>query len=522
MNKQTLLKNIMLILFSLIIVLPSSHIMALPNPLDHFDTLCEIHLERSKNTIVTHDNCSESNWPLIYDRSEEDISEYIILDSKDNIIVTGRTNSNNPNETDFLTLKYNHSGELMWDAVFDGGKNDYVWDIAVDSQDNIIVYGFNYSLEGGEVTDFDFTFFLIKYDNSGVELWNKTIAFTNDCYPGGIAVDSQDNIIMTAGRGDFDAMSFFCYTMKMDQKGNELWSRTFTEEMLSIGFAVVVNEDDEIYIGGLAASFYGQGWIMVQYDSTGILQWYKHYNLGNNLYDLEISSDGNIIVVGQHFSKESNSSKWVVLNCGRNGNIIWKYEYDGVYHETGNDAAIDSQGNIVVLGSINSNDTYESCIIILDNLGDEVCMKKPSFDGYLLGLTINSDDTVIATGVINSSTDSNNADCYVCRFSDITPPTVHSFTPETGYVYLTDLQLIPLPQNTIIFGPITLRADVFNSSDVEKVEFYIDGLLQTSIDTPPYDWIWNEYKCGQYFIEIHVYDNHDNINRKIMTVWKFF
>ena len=76
----------------------------------------------------------ESGWPLTYDYSSEDVSRKVIIDSEDNVIVTGNTYNNVSDEIDFLTVKYNSDGELIWNVLFNGGKIDYAWDIALDSQ----------------------------------------------------------------------------------------------------------------------------------------------------------------------------------------------------------------------------------------------------------------------------------------------------------------------------------------------------------------------------------------------------
>ena len=196
-------------------------------------------------------------------------------------------------------------------------------------------------------------------------------------------------------------------------------------------------------------------------------------------------------------------------------------EYDGIYHEYANDAHVDSKGNVVVMGSISSDTSYENCLLIFDSNGNELCMKKPSFDGTLIGITIDKEDTIFSSGTIVNSTVPYNGDSYICKFTDITPPSVESFKPESGNLYMFDSKLIPFFGKTVIFGKITLSAIETDSSDVQKVLFYVDGILKKSIESSPYEWLWDDLSFGYHDIEIHVYDHNNNIKRNKIKVWKF-
>jgi len=60
------------------------------------------------------------------------------------------------------------------------------------------------------------------------------------------------------------------------------------------------------------------------------------------------------------------------------------------------------------------------------------------------------------------------------------------------------------------------------TSDVEKVLFYIDGNLMESVSNAPFEWLWDDKSFSNHEIEIHVYDENNNINRGTINVWKLF
>ncbi|MBK9331365.1 MAG: SBBP repeat-containing protein [Ignavibacteria bacterium] len=62
------------------------------------------------------------------------------IDPFGNLIIAGRSGS------DFITLKYNNSGNLLWVRTYDGGYNndDQTRDMVLDDSGNIYVTGFSY------------------------------------------------------------------------------------------------------------------------------------------------------------------------------------------------------------------------------------------------------------------------------------------------------------------------------------------------------------------------------------------
>ena len=233
--------------------------------LPFFHILHQNHIQKMVNYI------GESGWPQIYDKGIEDSSSAIIIDSQGDIIVTGYTGyivDNSTDVVDFLTIKYDSEGNELWNVSFDSGTYDFAWDIAVDSFDNIIVFGFNWTTFGDQ-QDLNLSLRVVKYNKDGIEQWNVTYHNGIDNYPGGITVDSHDDIIINGGYGDLDALDFSCWTLKMDSEGMELWNQTFSEDLISIGTDVAVDSNDNIIVGGMTASFFGQGYCVIKYDNNG-------------------------------------------------------------------------------------------------------------------------------------------------------------------------------------------------------------------------------------------------------------
>ena len=102
----------------------------------------------------------------------------------------------------------------VWHKAYDSGYGDWASDVAVDSEDNVIVTGYTANQTG------DTDYYTIKYDEDGNEIWSKSYDSGSNDEAHAVAVDSEDNVIVT-GFCDHNLTAYY-YTIKYDQDGNEI------------------------------------------------------------------------------------------------------------------------------------------------------------------------------------------------------------------------------------------------------------------------------------------------------------
>jgi len=78
-----------------------------------------------------------------------------------------------------------------------------------------------------------------------------------------------------------------------------------------------------------------------------------------------------------------------------------------------------------------------------------------------------------------------------------------------NYLYIFDEEIAPF-KTPLIIGKITVTADAYDEEGIEKVEFYIDGILKYNDTEQPYEWIWNGFAIGKHEIKAVAYDNKGN------------
>jgi len=109
---------------------------------------------------------------------------------------------------------------------------------------------------------------------------------------------------------------------------------------------------------------------------------------------------------------------------------------------------------------------------------------------------------------------------------DVTPPHVVIKYPIKGGININrdddHYLFIPWPNIlTIIIGSYKVNASAYDDeSGINRVGFWVDGILKYTDNKAPYSWIWSEKGIFQHILQVVAYDNAGNHNEAIITLWK--
>ncbi len=200
--------------------------------------------------LVKYDNSGVQQWNHTWGGSSLDFSQGLGIDSSDNIYLAGYTWSFGAGNDDIVLVKYDSSGVQQWNRTWGGGSRDYDGRVAVDSSDNVYLIGTTLSFGGGS-----YNIVIAKYDNSGIQLWNRSLGVTDDVYARGVAVDSSDNIYVTGyidnpGVG-LDEIILAKYSSSGELKSLHMWGGSNND----VSEEVILDWSDNVYIAGYTYSF---------------------------------------------------------------------------------------------------------------------------------------------------------------------------------------------------------------------------------------------------------------------------
>jgi uncharacterized delta-60 repeat protein len=333
----------------------------------------------------------------------------IAVDASGNVYVTGIDNSR-----DYLTIKYNTDGIEQWVARYDGPANNYdeVTALALDSFGNVYITGGSWA--GTDTLQSDYA--TVKYNSSGIKQWvaryNGTSNITD--FALAIAVDIHENVYVT-GKSWNSGTSKDMVTIKYNKFGEEQWVAKYNRAGYSQdeGRDIAIDMEGNVYVvGNTDSSGTGLNYLTIKYDTSGVEQWVAQYNGPANMDDeansIAIDKYGNIYVTG--FSNDSDTtSDFTTIKYNPAGEEQWVAKYSGT--ENGNDKAteltIDKTGNIYVTGSSEGSGTlYDIVTIKYDPEGNTEWVTRfndPELpDDYATALAVDSSGNVYVAGYSGS------------------------------------------------------------------------------------------------------------------------
>ncbi len=218
------------------------------------------------------------------------------IDHSNNLFITGGGLSGG-----LITVKYNSAGERQWVKEETGTAGQ---GIRVDSNGGIFITGSYFDANTGTNNDIR----LIKYDYSGNLVWQKFYDFGNTEFGRLLNIDSQSNLIIT-GYGALPGEFFGGWiTAKFDSAGNILWYKRFKLHPLweEFPYFTLVGPNDEIYVTGNVGVNSGSttyhGLETVRYNSDGSNPWVAEVNLNAGAgKGLAIGADLSLYAVGMFY-----------------------------------------------------------------------------------------------------------------------------------------------------------------------------------------------------------------------------
>ena len=347
-------------------------------------------------------------WSTYLGGNQDDRISDIVIDSNDNIIIAGETNSAdfplvNPIQTElkeqhssFIT-KFSPDGKVLWSTYLgEGSLNQFIFQVKLDSNDNIILVGATDSqtipIKNAYLSRImgDIDGFILKFSPGGELLWGT--------YLGGIdfdriecmTIDSKDNVIVAGHTFSEDfpvvnSLSLFNkivdgFITKFNPNGRIAWSNIIGGENIdyirqididrngNIGFVGVTQSTNLPtknafmgVIGGETDIFAGK------FSADGILLWSTY--LGGKSYEnrgqMKIDTEGNMIITGITYSQNfplknsllntfSGQYDIFVAKFSNNGQLSWSTYLGGNASDLLLDFCLDSHGNIILTGITDS------------------------------------------------------------------------------------------------------------------------------------------------------------------------
>ncbi len=280
-----------------------------------------------------------------------DISPLNAAIDRSNNIYVGGTAGNDSTQTDIITCRYGHTGNLKWSRYFDGQRHDSDEGraLTMDRAGRVLV--------AGRVQDAShhWNAVVLKYDTAGTLLWSYSyMPNTNyQSWANDIGVCSNNDIYI-AGWQQYYGQPDQSLVVKLNSSGDTIWTRGDSSE----AHGLAVDNADNVFVTGEVARTL-RTW---KYGPSGQLQWKDDYRTVDTM-----STYGRLACLAPNQGLYAAGWRWAGL--GRNDFFVVRYSPAGqkmwsaftdssdLFNDKPSAADLDPWGNIILTGRSRNRDT---------------------------------------------------------------------------------------------------------------------------------------------------------------------
>ncbi|HYF02924.1 MAG TPA: SBBP repeat-containing protein [Patescibacteria group bacterium] len=287
---------------------------------------------------------------------------------------------------DIFIAKYSANGIFAWAKRIGAEVSDIGYTIATDNDGNVVISGafcrvvdfdpgpdeFKLKVTGDTIAGI-YDIFVCKLDSSGNFLWAKNMGGRDSDISLSVVTDKFGNIYTTGffiaeadfdpGNDTFSLVSPFIpfvepdiFVSKLDPNGNFVWAKRMGGMYKNWGTSIAVDDFQNVYTIG-------------RFDSTA------DFNPGPG-----------------EFSMTSNGSEDIfITKLDSSGDFVWAKQIGGPLVDQGNGLAIDTEGNLIVIGNIQGEvdlDPNENITVYNAGKNPNVFIEKLTPTGELLWVKV--------------------------------------------------------------------------------------------------------------------------------------
>ena len=483
----------------------------------HFSIAAQVVTEWEK-TMGGSDNDKASSIAQTMDGG------YIVAGSSKS---TGGEITGNQGGFDFWVAKMAMNGQLDWEENFGGSGKDEAACVKECPDGSFVITGTTYSKDGhsisGENSKTNLADFLVvKVNVFGDLIWSKKLGGSKNEFARSVDVAEDGSIFLAgsaiSGDGDLNKNHGVedAWVLKLDPQGKVLWQKAVGGKLIDEARSVVATKDGGCVVVGNSQSSDGDirnnnggNDVMVhKFNKAGSVEWTKNFGgSGEDVAeDVQICSDGNYIIVGHTSSKDGDVSSnegaedmWVI-KVSRKGELIWENTIGGSKMDKA--LAIDIVPNVGFIvagfsgsknGAINKNNGgVDAWVLKLDGIGKLIWEKN--LGGSATENAVSISQTFDAGYIVAGFTNSTDGDVkkhngfwdyWIVKLKEV-PPRVTAICYEDTNLNGLFEQSEPLKHNQVLL----LRPKAFHSfSDPNGNSiFYVEPGKYKLNCVPPKGW----------------------------------
>ena len=318
-------------------------------------------LSSNNSWLIKIDNIGNKLWDKTFDNG----LLYSMISTKDGcFLITGLTEPKGSFKWDVWLAKIDNNGNYLWDKTYGGDNNDWAKSVISTSDGGFLISGCTYSKGAGKGD-----IWLIKTDENGNKQWDKTYGGSDSDWANSVISTIDGSFLITGYTKSKGAGQEDVWLIKTDNNGNMLWDKTFGGLNNDEANSVIVTNDEGFLISGYTKSK-GVGdadiWL-IKTDENGNKIWDK--TLGGYSLDKANSTitttNNSFLITGTTFSKGFGSGDIWLIKIDNYGNIIFDKTFGGNSLDKANSITPTNDGFFIIAGNTMSKGAGKSDIWII-------------------------------------------------------------------------------------------------------------------------------------------------------------
>lgn len=307
-------------------------------------------------------------WEKTFGGTGDDRAFYATATNNGTIIV-GSTRSIIANQTVAWVISVDDDGKMLWNKTYPSGIGSEFRYI-INLEDGFLLVGNQFK------TDADIDGFVVRIGMEGKTIWNLTLGgeYTDRLFG---AAQGQDGFLLAGlSQTEEDNSNSQVWLIKIDENGKVLWNKTYGWQMDDAARAAAATNDNSFIVAGYTNSM-GQGnydFLALKVDNNGNFLWNHTYGgaESDKAYAITPASNG-YVITGDTRSQGAGESDALIIKVDAQGNKLWDKTFGGSGFDVPTYINALKSGQGFVVGGITfsyGNGYRDFWIFMLDNAGN--------------------------------------------------------------------------------------------------------------------------------------------------------
>ncbi len=300
----------------------------------------------------------------------------VVVDASNAAYVTGKIKDSVNGDYEYITLKINSAGNVIWTKIIDGtaAADDCGTNIEIDGSGNSYVTG-----TMADTSSTNLSAFLIKYNASGGQQWVKKfhVSGQTEAYPGEMVLDAASNCYIAVNHLT-SSSDGYTRVSKYSSAGLLSYATSYNDVSYNKTEATGIRTDvvGNVYIGGTKTSgCCAPDIFCTKFNAAGNFQWTTNYNSAGVDKGVSLHLDnGNNAIIAGNGSPSGSSQDLVIVKFSSAGTFQWDGFFNGVGNPVDVNTKIVAQGNysIYSMGYVNNESSQTDVLLSKYDAGGNI------------------------------------------------------------------------------------------------------------------------------------------------------